>query len=101
MKSKPAPNLQTGIIALSITLIVGAFFFSFSLAAEVASTNVLQDNFGSIKKVAVPVDYETRVAKGDRYFSNQDYSLAANEYALPSTFNPRILKPTSKLASHT
>lgn len=76
--------IQISIIVLSTLILIAATYFAFNYsAAQIAKTDLLQ--IGSIsdqvEQIAVPVSYETRIAKGNSFFAAENYTQAASEYA--------------------
>ncbi len=81
--------IQIAIIAVSGLILVGAVFFAFNYtAAKISSTNIFEVTQEEIDLVAVPVSYETRIAKGDILAKQGSYSLAATEYAFAINIQP-------------
>jgi tetratricopeptide (TPR) repeat protein len=79
---KKSNLIQAAIIAISLLILVAAVFFAFNYtAAQISSTNLFENTISNFNQVAVPVNYETRIAKGDSLAKAGDLSLAATEYA--------------------
>lgn len=82
MKPK-TQGLQIGVV-ISSFLILSITTFFFLRTAQDVSTDILggSESEKSTDKIATPVDYETRISKGDSLLKAGYNEMAASEYAL-------------------
>lgn len=79
-------------------ILIGAVYFAFTYAAaQMTSTNIFETDSGNVDLVAVPVDYKTRISKGDKLMDSGQYSLAATEYAFAINIEPNSAQGYEKL----
>ncbi|MBU0982146.1 tetratricopeptide repeat protein [Patescibacteria group bacterium] len=83
MKKKPL--IQFGLISLSAFVIIGASFLFVKEAADFSEISVMNSQVSEkIEQVTVPLNYETRISKGNALFDSGYYSQAITEYSLAS-----------------
>ena len=96
---KESSLVQIGVVALSTVLLFGIAIFSFKLAADYSTANLLSSNTPSIKDIVAPLDYETRVAKGNSLLAAGYYTMAASEYAYAINIQPENAEAYVKLGN--
>lgn len=92
--------IQISIIVLSSLVLLAATYFAFQYsAAQVASTNILQatDFNEEVEQIAVPINYETRISKGNSLANAGYHALAASEYAFAINIQPENPEAYEKL----
>ncbi len=95
--------IQISIIAFSSLILIAATYFAFQYsAAQLASTNILQATHGNtlteeVEQIAVPINYETRISKGNSLANAGYYALAASEYAFAINIQPENPEAYEKL----
>lgn len=85
---KTTPYLQISIISFSLMIFVFGILFLFKAGIDFSQTNILSDHISSFEKVTTPINYESRVSKGDGLMGGGFYNLAASEYAFAISIQP-------------
>ncbi len=87
---KKSPWIQIASILCSGIILVGASALFIKNASDLLQGNVLNADLpDEIEKVALPVNYEARMAKGDALFQAEYFTLAATEYAFAINLEPK------------
>lgn len=83
------------MVSLSTFLIVGIFVLFLKGAGDFVKTDLIEAD-GTVK-ITTPVDFTTRIKKGDSLMESEYYSLAASEYAFAINLQPENVEAYVKL----
>jgi tetratricopeptide (TPR) repeat protein len=87
---------QIGLIALSSFLFLTLALLFVSFAKPLLQANLLEESL-QIPAADLPLNYETRLSKGDQLFENGYYKLAAAEYSIAISLEESEEEAYSKL----
>lgn len=81
-------------MSLSTFFILGIFVLFLKGAGDFVQTDLIQ---AGSDKISVPIDFTTRIKKGDSLMESKYYSLAASEYAFAINLQPENAEAYVKL----
>lgn len=90
--------LQIGIVTLSSFLILSGVLLFIKGAGQLSKTDILEVNTED-GKVLTPINFDTRISKGDALMASNYYSLAASEYSFAVNLDPKNAMAFSKLGT--
>ncbi len=88
---------QIGIVALSTFLLTGMFVLFAKGAVQFGETDLLMSQTPTESRTPAPVNFDTRISKGDSLMNSEYYSLAASEYSFAINLKPDSAEAYLKL----